>query len=203
MLNPAVLVLVGLLTLTTRVLSLLALHLLPTGCNPLRDPVSRYALSRYGALDGVQKFAGGVCALSLAGALALWRAPVPGLGLVVLSVNGLALLFLVTVPAQTADKDAPRSRRWLLHLVLALVSFTTIALAAGALTAPILAWPSWHGSAPLLIISGIWTPVSVVLFIFILAGGLAPWRPYLGLFQRAIYLGTICWLGAVLIPVAR
>ena len=58
MLTPHALVLVGLLALTTRVVSLLALHLLPTGCNPLRDPVSRYALSRYGALDGVQKFAG-------------------------------------------------------------------------------------------------------------------------------------------------
>src|SRR5258707_14702174 len=146
MLNLYLLVLVGLLALTARVLSLLALHLLPTGCNPLHDPVSRYANTRYGVLDGVQKFAGGVCTLSLAGALALLRAPVSGLGLVVLSVNGLALLLLVSVPAKTADKDAPRSRRWMLHLVLALVSFATIALAAGVLTAPLVAWPSWQGA---------------------------------------------------------
>ena len=89
----------------------------------------------------------------------------------------------------------------MLHLVLALVSFVTIVIATGVLTAPILAWPFWHGSAPLLAVAGIWTPVSVVLFI--VAGGLARWRPYLGLFQRAIYLGTICWLGAVLIPLVR
>jgi uncharacterized membrane protein len=199
--TPHVLVVLGLLALTIRVMSLLALHLLPTGCNPIHDPVSRYALSRYGALDGIQKFAGGVCTLSLAGALTLLRAPLPGLGLIVLSVNGLALLLLVTVPARSADKDAPRSRRSVLHFVLALVSFVTIALATGVLSAPILGWSSWHGLAPLLVIAGIWTPVSVVLFI--VEGGLARLRPYLGLFQRAIYLGTICWLGAAPIPLVR
>jgi hypothetical protein len=185
------------------VLALVALHLLPTGCNPVRDPVSRYALSRYGALDGAQKFAGGVCTLSLAGALALLRAPVPGVGIMFLTVNGLALLLLVTVPAESeeAQKGALRSRRWVLHSVLALVSFTTIALAAGVLTAPILGWPAWHGVTLLLIITGIWTPIAVVLFFA--AFGIAQWRPFLGLFQRAIYLGTICWLGAVLIPLAR
>jgi hypothetical protein len=88
-----------------------------------------------------------------------------------------------------------------LHLVLSLVSFAGIAIATAVLTAPILAWPSWHGLALLLGAAGIWTPASVVLFM--VAGALARWRPYLGLFQRAIYLGTICWLGVVLIPLVR
>lgn len=201
MLNAHRLILVALAALAIRVLSLIALHLLPTGCSPVRDPVSRYALSRYGALDGVQKFMGGLCTLGLAGALALLRAPVPGAGPVILGVNGLGLLLLVTVPARISDKEAFGTRRQVMHWALAVVSFATIALATGLLTAPISAWPAWGGPALVLAIAGIWTPISVVLFFA--AFGVASWRPFIGLFQRAIYLGTLCWLGAVLIPLAR
>lgn len=200
----AIFVYVSLLALSVRVLSLIALHLLPTGRDPIRDAVSSYAISRYGALDGVQKFTGGLCTVSLAIALIAGHAPVSAFGLVMLVINGIALLLIVTVPTQATDtkESFSFSLRWLIHTLLALISFSAIALVTGTLTWPILMLPTWHGPGILLLIAGIWTPVSVIIFFIVMAGGIAQWRPYFGLIQRSIYLGTICWLGAVLIPMA-
>ena len=134
--------------------SLVALHLLPTGYSPLRDPVSLYADGRYGPLYALAQVAAGVCALGMAGALVVMRAPLPGVGLAGLVALGLARLLLVTVPARLSDRDAASgarlSRRVVIHQLLALVSFGMIALVTLTLTAPIIAWSAWRGSAPLL-----------------------------------------------------
>ena len=65
---------VSLAALAIYAASLLALHLLPTGFSPLRDLVSLYAASRWGALYALALIAAGVCALGMAGAFGLMRA---------------------------------------------------------------------------------------------------------------------------------
>jgi hypothetical protein len=198
--HPDAFVLVALLALAVRLGSLLALHLLPTGMSPMRDPVSRYALSRFGALDGVQKFAGGVCSLSLAFVLVRLHALVSAVGPGELVINGLALLLIVTVPATTDDVSAVRTLRWQLHAGLALLGYVTFTLAAFSLTASIVDWRAWHGPAALLALAEFWAVVAIILFGR--AGVVASWRPYLGLFQRAAYLGMLSWLAAALLPLA-
>jgi hypothetical protein len=200
MLTVHALALLGLAALAIYAVILLALHLLPTGYSPLRDPVSLYADSRWGALYALALVAAGVSALSMA-AFGLAGAPLPGVGLVALTALGLARLLLVTVPARLADRDRPPSRRVLTHQLLAAVSFISIAMVVATLTAPFIAWAAWDGPAPLLIAVGILTSAAVVL-VFI-APALARTRPYFALIQRAVYVGIILWQAVALIPLAR
>lgn len=80
-------------------------HRIQPGFSPLRDPVSLYAAGRYRALYALALVAAGVCALGMAGAFILIRAPLPGVGLTGLVALGLARLLLVTVPARLSDRD--------------------------------------------------------------------------------------------------
>ncbi len=198
-------VILSLAALAVYSICLVALHLLPTGYSPLRDPVSLYADGRYGALYALAQVAAGVCALGMAGALVEMRAPLPGVGLAGLVALGLARLLLVTVPARRSDRDvasgARPSRRVVIHQLLALVSFGLIALATLTLTEPVIAWNTWRGPAPLLIAAALITLAAVVLFF---AAGFFPrLRPYFGLVQRAVYVGIILWQAVALIPLAR
>lgn len=67
--------------------------------------MSLYAAGRYRALYALALVAAGVCALGMAGAFILIRAPLPGVGLTGLVALGLARLLLVTVPARLSDRD--------------------------------------------------------------------------------------------------
>ncbi len=205
MLSGHALVILSSAALAVYTVCLLALHLLPTGYSPLRDPVSLYADSRWGPLYALAQLAAGVCALGMAGAFVVFRAPLPGIGLAGLVALGLARLLLVTVPARLSDRDvasgALPSRRVLIHQLLALVSFGMIALVTLTLTAPLIAWSAWRGPAPLLIAAAAIALAAVALFF--VSGAVPHMRPYFGLVQRAVYMGIILWQAAVLLPLAR
>ena len=185
------LIVLSLVALAVYAAILLALHLLPTGYSPLRDPVSLYADSRWGALYALALVAAGASALGMAAAFWLGNAPLPGVGIAALGALGLARLLLVTVPARRSDRGAPPSRRVLIHQLLAAVSFGAIALVTITLTAPIIAWDAWRGPAPLLIAAASIALAAVVLFF--VSGAISRLRPYFGLFQRAVYVGIILW----------
>ena len=195
------LIVLSLVALAIYAASLVTLHLLPTGYSPLRDPVSLYADGRWGALYALAQVAAGVCALGMVAAFVLMGAPLPGVGLVALGALGLARLLLVTVPAKRSDRDTPRGQRVVIHQLLALVSFGSIAIVTISLTAPLVAWSAWSGLAPPLIAAAFITLVAVALFFA--AGFLPRLRPYFGLVQRAVYVGIILWQVAVLLPLAR
>ncbi|HEX9038319.1 MAG TPA: DUF998 domain-containing protein [Ktedonobacterales bacterium] len=205
MLVAHTLIAVSLAALALYAALLVALHLPPTGLNPLRDPVSLYAAGRWGWLYALAQGAAGLCALGMAWALILLGAALPVVGLAALVVLGLARLALITVPARLSDRDtppgAPLSRRVVIHQFLAVLSFGAIALTAITLTAPLIAWPGWRGPAAALVAVAVYTPLAVILFP--VSGAVACLRPYFGLFQRAIYAGIILWQALALLPLAR
>jgi hypothetical protein len=200
------LVVASLVALAIYTALMVALHLLPTGFNPRRDPVSLYAAGPFGWLNApLAQLAAGLCALGMAAAFVWMGAPLPGFGLAALILLGLARLALNLVPARLSDTQIkpgePLPRRVIAHDLLAVLSFGAIAIVVMTLTGPLIAWSAWRGSAPWLIVTAIYTPLAVIMFP--VSAIVAPLRPYFGLFQRAIYVGIICWQALVLIPLAR
>ena len=205
MLSTQTLILASLVALALYATLLAALHLLPTGLNSLRDPVSLYAAGRYWPLYALAQAAAGFCALGLAVALLWLGAPLPWPGLAALIILGLARLALIAVPARLSDREIkPGDRlpqRVVIHQLLALVSFGCIAITTITLTAPLTSWPAWRGPARWLVAAAIYTPLAVL--IFPISGAVARLRPYFGLAQRAVYVGIILWQTLALIPLAR
>lgn len=206
MLTPHTLIVASLVALALYTVMMVALHLLPTGFNPARNPVSLYAAGPFGWLHApLAQFAAGLCALGMAAAFIWLRAPLPGFGLAALITLGVARLALNLVPARLSDtqikRGDPLPRRVIAHDLLAVVSFGCIAIVTISLTGPLIGWSAWqsgHGSAPWLIAAAVYTPLAVIMFP--IAAVVARLRPYFGLFQRAIYVGIILWQTLALIP---
>src|SRR5436305_10300947 len=117
---------VGTLALTICVLSLIILHLVPSGLNPARDPVSLYGTTRYNSLYRVQAIASGICALCLLLALIERQPNLTVIGLLMLGCYGCARL---AIAAFMMDEHGKRTRTGVLHIILAAVAFTAIAVA--------------------------------------------------------------------------
>jgi hypothetical protein len=101
MLTAHMLIVASLIALAIYTALMVALHLLPTGFNPARDPVSLYAAGLFGWLYApLAQLAAGLCALGMAAAFIWLGAPLPGFGLVALILLGLARLALNLVPAR-------------------------------------------------------------------------------------------------------
>lgn len=107
-------------------LALLALHLLPTGLSPARNPVSQYGITPYRAGYRVQTIA---YALAGVGA-AIGMAAIPGSSLVV----GLLLLFAASrLAIRWFPMDTPGTTptvTGVAHGVLAAIAFGSVGLAA-------------------------------------------------------------------------
>ena len=180
----------GLLTLIgigVAFVCLVAVHLLPTGLDPLRDPVSRYHLTRYrGFIATSTVFTGltGIAAiLVLVGLL--------GAGAVASSVLlGVFAAARLLIPA--LRMDAPGSPTTLVgrsHNVLAFLGFGAVTaaayVAAGALHDRGLTQVSTWST----VFAVVMTVGAAGILVLVLArrGGL------FGLFERLIYLGFIAW----------
>ena len=186
---------VGTVALAVCVFCLLALHFVPSGVNPLRDPVSLYGTTRYSVLYRVQAIASGLCALCLLLALAGQQTNLPVVGLLMLAGYGIARICIATF---MMDADEKRTRTGILHIILAAVAFTTIAIAVGMLTAPLLSSPLWNALRDYLSLTVYVTIISAILFLLIRS--LPILQRFTGLIERGIYLGALCWLGLVIIP---
>jgi len=174
--------------------SLTALHLLPTSYHPVRDPVSNYAVSRYGFLYRLQALSSGVCGICLLILLSRQNPALPAWGMIALACYALSRLLIPFFPT---DVHPPRTRTGTIHMVLAAITFTGIACAAPALT-PALARTAANARIGAGLSTAAWfTDVSAVAFFF--AFGFGPTRKVIGLIERGIYLGTILWLGLLFI----
>lgn len=89
----------------------------------------------------------------------------------------------------------------LLHVILAAIAFTTIAVAVGMLTTPILSSSRWSALSLFLSLAEYVTIISAL--IFILVSLLPALQRFTGLVERGIYLGSLCWLVLVIIPLIR
>jgi hypothetical protein len=173
---------------------LVALHLLPTGADPVRHGVSEYGIGRYAALYRMQVVASGVGALTLVGALLGETAQ--AVPLAFLALYGVARVLIARFPT---DLALPMTRSGRIHALLAAAAFLALAVAAPWLSASAVAaadWPEARDGVLGLAI-GV-TMASLGSF----AVAALPWtvRVY-GVAQRAFYVLGFAWLIAVAVAV--
>lgn len=186
----AVLCVVALAGVAVTLGALVVLHLAPTGLSPLRDPVSAYGISRFGALYRVQTLGTAVAAAALAiglsGAGVTAAAPAVA-ALIVLAVTRGVISW---VPMD-ADGVTPTSTGRA-HDVLAFGAFAAASV-GGVLVG--IAFGSTDGltvAAPVATTLGWVTTGASALTV--LASAVRALRPAFGLAERLIYLGMLAWL---------
>jgi uncharacterized protein DUF998 len=181
--------------------SLLLLHVLRTGYDPIRDAVSDYAIGRYRAGFWVFAVAGAVSGLALAIALAQSRPPKPTLTVTMLVLSAAARFLIPMFPT---DQSGSRfqTAKGTVHMVLAVTIFASIAVAASTLGGTLGREPAWHAVKGL--VDG-WLPW--VITGTAVATGLAikapRLQPIFGLIERLYYLSSISWFLIVSIELAR
>jgi hypothetical protein len=178
--------------------SLIALHFLPTGFHPVRDPVSNYAVSRYGFLYPLQAFSSGICGVCLLALISGLGPGWPAWGTIALGGYSLARLAIGFFPT---DVQPQRTRTGIVHMVLAAITFAGIACAAGALTSSLTRLAIWSGVGAALQGAAFLTEASAVAFVVVIST--RPFRPIAGLIERGIYCGTLAWLGLVFANLLR
>ena len=181
--------------------ALIALHVLPTGYNPIRDAVSDYAIGRYRPLFWVFATSGAVAGLALAIALARSNPPKPTLTIVMLVLSGVARFLIPVFPTDQAGSRF-QTLKGTIHMVLAIAIFASIAVAASNLGSTLGHETAWHPVKGL--VDG-WLPW--VITATAIATGLAIAGPRLkrvfGLIERLYYLSSITWFLVVSIELAR
>lgn len=169
-----------------------ALHVLPTGLNPITHALSHYAVGPYRRLSGAASMA------NVLGIVLLWVALVAILGSPPLARGGLAALAVVAlarVAARFFPIDAPGdapTAQGRTHLLLAAVNFGAAVVALRALTGSLARLRAWHGVLPVLAV-----PARLSLPLLILVGltfAVPPLRRVFGLAERLFMLAVNGWL---------
>lgn len=185
MLIGGVLTLVG---LAASVAALVTLHVLPTALSPVRDAVSHYGLTPYARWYRAQTVA------MAAGALGGLIGVADGLrGDAVIVIAALAVFVVSRAVISWFPMDAPGelvTPRGVYHLLLAILAFASLLVAAARLTTVLDrtdAWPGWSGAA---------LPLAVLLAVGMVAMVVTR-RAVPALFgaaERLYYVGMIAWL---------
>lgn len=185
--------------LVVGVAALLALHLLPSGLSPVRDPVSQYGISRYRMGYRVQTIAYAVAGLGAAIGLAV----LPGstaLPVVLCGVFAASRAVISWFPMDAPG--GPSTRAGGQHGLLAAATFLSVALAALALAR---ALNRSHVDALSATLTEAFAAVMIAALVAMVfdrrtGGG------RFGLVERAFYLGMTAWLvtlGVLLATVRR
>ena len=179
--------------------TLVVLHVLPTGLSPLTNPVSQYGITSYRLGYRVQTIAMGIAAI--AAAIGISKLAIRGgpLVVVLLVVFGAARLAISWFPMDLPGAARTESGRR--HGVLALAAFAGATLAALRLGTDISGSSVWvHARWP---IAGLGTAMLVSLISMGAARRSESMRHYFGLVERAFYAGTIAFLFVVAIELVR
>lgn len=179
----------ALLALTAATI-VVALHLLRTDVDPLVDGVSAYALSPFGYLYRIQVLATGLAALLLTVAT-LASELTPGVGVALLALFGASRILIARYPTDPRGTTS-LSRPGRLHVILAAITFVTIAVAAPSITGTLATGPRWPGPASLLTALA-WTTTISALGTFATSTTRTTQRVF-GLVERVAYAGMLGWL---------
>jgi hypothetical protein len=180
--------------------ALIALHILPTGYNPVRDAISDYGVGRYRAWFWTQAWAGGLAKLALAVALAETTPSVPALVFVMLLISAAASFL---IPAFPTDQHGSRfqTRSGTVHMILAIVVFAALIIAASELAGTLEHQPAWHEVKSLLVVLP-WVMTGSAIGI-LLALRSPRLKLIFGLIERLFYVAAIAWIFVVSIELAR
>ena len=171
---------------------LVALHVLPTGLSPIRNPVSEYALTKYGRL-----YRGATIAAGLTGVAAAWLLGIryaATVTVVLLIVFAVARLLIGFFPMD--DPAGSRTPTGRIHNLLAFAAFAAITAAA------FVAGGAFHDSGEQTLAT-LSTTAGVIMALGTV-GMLVTARSKrgFGLAERLIYLGFIAWFLVVGISAA-
>jgi hypothetical protein len=189
---------IGAVSLLICTASLIFLHFLPTGFHPLSDPVSNYAVSRYGFLYRLQAFSSGICGLYLLFKFTESGIVLPFLGMAALLFYALSRLLIIFFPT---DIIPPRTFKGTLHIILAAFTFAGIAISTGVLTPALTSLTAWSNTDLQLRAATLLTDTAAILFLAVFT--IRPFRKIVGLIERCIYLGTLLWLGFVYLQLLK
>ena len=179
---------------------MIALHLLPTGYNPKLNAVSDYGIGRYRGVFWTQTLAGAVACFALAVALGEAKPSMPTLAIVLLVIAGIARLLIPVFPT---DQDGSRfqTARGTIHMILAIVIFAAIIVAASKLGSTLEHRPAWHGvKGWLTTLPWIMTGAAVGVLVALRAPRL---KRIFGLFERLFYVSSLAWFLIVSIELAH
>ena len=181
----------GLVCIAASGIILIALHILPTGLNPIRYAVSDYGWTRYGVGYRVMVVLQGVGAILIALALGK-QTDVGSLGWLY-TYGVVRILICGFMIDREPEGLGSLTRTGRIHMLLAGTAFASIAVAAGHL--------EWTGMPALL------GPLGWLVVVTAVATGAAlvvkPIRRVaLGIIERAHYAATIAWLIAVAASIA-
>jgi hypothetical protein len=191
---------VAALATAVQLLALIALHLLPTGYDPIRDAVSDYGVGPYRGWFWLQAVAGGVGCLALAVALAKLHPFTPTQAVVALIATAVAR-FLIPFFATDQGGSRFQTLHGTVHMILAVIAFGGMVWAATGLWSTLTHYPAWHGAeSPLTIIP--WIMLGSVCAVVLAIRG-PRLKPLFGEFERLFYLSSITWVLIVAIDLAR
>lgn len=183
-----------------QVLALVALHLLPTRYDPVRDAVSDYGVGPFRGFFWVQAVAGGLSCLLLRIALAQLAPFVPTAAVAALIVTAVAR-FLIPFFATDSSDNRFHTVHGTAHMALAVLAFGGLVWAATGLWGTLQQYPGWRGVEGALTILP-WIMLGSVIAVVLAIRG-PRWKPYLGAFERLFYLSSLTWFFVVAIDLAR
>jgi Protein of unknown function (DUF998) len=162
--------------------------------------VSDYGVGTYRPWFWVQAVAGGVAGLALAIALADVTPSVPAIVVVMLVISAVARFL---IPAFPTDQDGSRFQtvHGTVHMILAIVIFAALIIAASELGGTLEHEQAWHG------VKGWFTTLPWVMTGSAIGVVVALRAPRLGrifgLIERLFYVSSIAWFFIVSIELAR
>ena len=180
--------------------SLIVLHLLPTGYNPVSDAVSDYGVGPYRGWFWSQAVSGGLACLALGIALAGLHPFTPTQAVVALIVTAVSR-FLIPFFATDQGGSRFQTLHGTIHMILAVLAFGGLIWAATGLWGTLKHYPAWHGAESFLTIVP-WVMLgSVVALLLAMIGPRL--HPFFGVFERLFYLSSLAWMLVVAIELAR
>jgi hypothetical membrane protein len=173
---------------------------LPTGYDPKTDAVSDYGIGEYRGWFWTQTLAGAVGCLALAVALGNAKPSMPTEVVVLLVVAGIARLLIPVFPT---DQNGSRFQTvpGTIHMILAILIFAAIIVAASKLGSTVEHRPAWHGvKGWLTALPWVMTGGAVGTLVALRGPRL---KRIVGLFERLFYVASIAWFFIVAIELAH
>lgn len=173
-------------------ISLISVHLLDRGVNPVRDAVSDYGAREYAWFYRLTAIWMGVAGVLTAVMLGDAMFPKPTLTIMLLLIFAATRTAITIFPTDLEEDEGTSVGRS--HTVLAAIAFAAIAVAAGNFTLAIEDDPFWNDSF------GLVRALGMFVFATAVATGLTRkviLTQYFGLVERIFYLAMLSWFSAI------
>jgi hypothetical protein len=190
----------ALIAVSAQLAILVALHVLPTKYDPVRDAISDYGVGAYRRYFWAQLAAGALACICVAVALTGLHPYVPALVVVLLLANAAARLLM---PAFPTDQSGSRFQtvKGTIHMVLAVVAFGAVAAAATGLGGLFSHDPGWRSAQSFLVPLGWVVLAGAVACALGLVGPRL--KPFFGLIERFFTLAVVVWIYLISIELIR